>query len=89
MAFSCADNDVKRVFEESGSDILYPPVTLKTEGKADVVVTILSSPDKQEICFVNDGAFQELSEETGDTIDWERHVKLNKEQKAFAALLSK
>ena len=84
MAFSCADDDVQTVYDQSGSDILNAPITLVTEGKADVVVTILQSPDGQEICFVNDGAFQELSVETGDTIDWERHVRQNTEQKEFA-----
>ena len=75
MAFSCADSDIQRVFDYSGSDIQNPPITLPTEGKADVFVTILSSPDKQEICFVNDGAFRELSFETGNTIDWELHER--------------
>jgi hypothetical protein len=46
---------------------------LKTEGKADVVVTILQTPDDQEICFVNDTGFRDLSQETGETIDWEKY----------------
>lgn len=71
------------MFETSGSDIINPPITLKTEGKADVIVTILSTPDKQEICFVNDGAFRELSVETKEKIDWERHTKLSSVQKVF------
>ena len=44
-------------------------------------MTILGSPDGQEICFVNDGGFRELSKETGEKIDWERYERLNKEQK--------
>lgn len=83
IAFSCANEDVQRVFETSGSDIINPPITLKTDGKADVIVTILSTPDKQEICFVNDGAFRELSVETKEKIDWERHTKLSSVQKVF------
>jgi len=78
MAFSCANADVDRVFKDSGSAIINPPVTLPTEGKADVIVTILASPDGQEICFVNDRAFRELSKETGEQVDWERYERLNK-----------
>ena len=55
------------------------PITLKTEGKADVVVTILMSPDDQEHCFVNETGFKELSIETGEKVDWERHDKLSQE----------
>jgi hypothetical protein len=77
IAFSCTDKDVQTVFETSGSEIINPPITLTTEGKADVIVTILSSPDGQEICFVNDNAFRELSVETKEKVDWERHTKLS------------
>ena len=83
MAFSCANADVERVFKDSGSAIVKPPVTLPTEGKADVIVTILASPDGQEICFVNDSAFRELSKETGEQVDWERYERLTKEQGAY------
>jgi len=62
-----------KVFTESGSKYINSPITLKTEGKADVIVTILQSPNDQEICFVNDGAFRELSQETGNTIDWQHY----------------
>ena len=41
------------------------------------MVTILSSPDGQEICFVNDTGFRDLSAETGEKVDWERYDKLN------------
>jgi len=87
IAISCADDDVQKVFEESGADVLNNPVTLKTEGKADVVVTILLSPDKQEICFVNDGAFRELSKETGEKPDWERYDKLTATQNKYRNML--
>ena len=83
MAFSCANADIERVFKDSGSAIINPPVTLPTEGKADVIVTILASPDAQEICFVNDIAFRELSKETGEQVDWERYERLTKEQGAY------
>lgn len=50
-----------------------------------MVVTILQSPDDQEICFVNDGAFRELSQETEETIDWESYGKRRMRQKKFIA----
>lgn len=84
IAFACADEDVKNVFDNSGSKILNSPVVLKTEGKADVQVTILQTPDDQEICFVNETGFRDLSEETGEKIDWERYDKLTGEIKAYA-----
>ena len=46
LAISCADEDVERVFKESGAKALNSPIVLKTEGKADVIVTILLSPDE-------------------------------------------
>jgi len=58
-------------------------VTLPTEGKTDVIVTILCSPDGQEICFVNDEGFKELSKETGAQIDFDRYDKLLIEQKEY------
>jgi len=87
IAISCADDDVEKVYNESGADVLNKPVTLKTEGKADVVVTILLSPDKQEICFVNDGAFRELSKETEEKPDWERYDKLTATQAKYRNML--
>lgn len=77
LAVSCADEDVQKVFEQSGSKIQNKPVTLPTEGKADVVVTILQSPDDQELCYVNETGFKDLSKETGEQVDWERYDKLN------------
>ncbi len=50
---------------------------MKTEGKADVLGTILYSPDGQEICFVDDIGFEDLSRETAEKIDWERYKNLN------------
>ncbi len=41
--------------------MLNKPILLKTEGKADVIVTILLSPDEQEHCYVNDTGFRDLS----------------------------
>jgi len=41
LAISCADDDVEKVQNESGAKIQNERVVLKTEGKADVVVTIL------------------------------------------------
>jgi len=41
LAISCEDSDVEKVFSESGSKFINSPITLKTEGKADVIVTIL------------------------------------------------
>ena len=79
LAVSCADEDVEKVYLTSGSKGLNKPVKLKTEGKADVVVTILQSPDGQELCYVNDSGFRDLSEETGEKVDWERYERLNKE----------
>ena len=58
--------------------MLNEPITLKTEGKADVVVTILQSVDDQEICFVGDTGFRDLSAETAEQVDWERYDKLSK-----------
>ena len=83
LAFACADQDVEMVFRESGSKVLNAPITLKTEGKADVVVTILQSPDDQEICFVNDTGFRDLSQETGEKIDWQKYDEQNERQKKF------
>ena len=77
IAIGCADEDVQNVFEKSGAKVQNEPITLKTEGKADVVVTILQSPDDQEICFVNETGFRDLSKETGEKVDWERYDKLN------------
>jgi len=59
------------------------PVTLKTEGKADVVVTILESPDGHEICFVNESGFSDLSKETGEQVDWKRYDELNEVQAKY------
>lgn len=83
IAISCTDADVEKVFKESGAKVQNKPITLKTEGKADVVVTILQTPDDQEICFVNDSGFRDLSQETNEFINWEMHEKQNKAQKKY------
>ncbi|CEL98616.1 unnamed protein product [Vitrella brassicaformis CCMP3155] len=46
----------------AGHTIKNEPITLKTPGKADVVVTILEDPDGYEICFVNEEGFYDLCE---------------------------
>lgn len=69
------------------TQVLNAPVTLKTEGKADVVVTIVLSPDNQELCFVNDKGFRDLSKETNEQVDWERYEKLTKAQSKYRNLL--
>jgi len=89
LAIACAEADVENVFKNSGSEALNAPVTLPTDGKADVVVTILASPDGQEICFVGDTGFKDLSKETGEKVDWERYDKLNTKQKAYMARFKK
>lgn len=71
------------VHDTSGAKVVNAPVTLKTEGKADVIVTILQSPDDQELCFVNDSGFRDLSQETNEKVDWERYDKLNATQKKY------
>ena len=68
--------------------VLNPPVTLKTEGKADVVVTIVLTPDDQELCFVNDKGFRDLSQESNEQVDWERYEKLTKAQDKYRNMLA-
>ena len=46
------------------------PIVLKTEGKADVEVTILQDVDGYEICFVGDVGFWDLCQPTYDEIDF-------------------
>jgi hypothetical protein len=72
LAFSCATEDIYTLSKASET-VLTAPVTLKTKGKADVIVTILASPDGHELCFVNDDAFRELSKETDFKIDWTKY----------------
>ena len=43
LAMGCHDDDVQNVHDNGGAIVLNAPITLKTEGKADVVVTILQS----------------------------------------------
>ena len=67
IAFSCPaaelpsiESAVKDAWGESA--ILKSLVSLDTPGKATVQVVILADPDGQEICFVGDEAFRELSQ---------------------------
>ena len=83
IAFACADEDVERVFKDSGATVQKSPVTLKTEGKADVVVTILETPDGQEICFVNESGFKDLSKETAEQIDWKKYDEQSQVQQKY------
>ena len=56
----------------AGGRIINDPITLRTPGKADVVVTILSDPDAYEICFVNEAGFDDLcaTKPGDDFVDW-------------------
>jgi len=67
IAFSCPaaelpsiESAVKGAWGDSA--ILKSLVSLDTPGKATVQVVILADPDGQEICFVGDEAFRELSQ---------------------------
>lgn len=88
LALGCHDDDVERVYLESGAKVLNKPITLKTEGKADVVVTILLNPDGQEHCFVNESGFRDLSKETGEKIDWEKFDKQSETQAKFMKMFA-
>lgn len=46
-------------------------------------MTILQSPDDQELCYVNETGFRDLSKETGEKVDWERYDKLNSVQRKY------
>jgi len=65
IAFSIPGGELKGVeskVEEAGHTILTPYITLDTPGKAQVQVVILGDPDGQEICFVGDEGFRDLSQ---------------------------
>ncbi|CAM9924748.1 unnamed protein product, partial [Heterosigma akashiwo] len=73
IAFACPTGSVPGIHQmvkDAGHTIMTPPLTLPTEGKADVVVTILADPDGYEICFVEDEAFYELATPLYDVIDF-------------------
>ena len=57
LAMACAKCDIDKVYK-SGAIVLKKPTVLKTEGKADVTVTIVESPDQHEFCFVDDEGFR-------------------------------
>lgn len=64
VAFACPAKEletIQRTMKDAGNTILTPLVSLDTPGKATVQVVILADPDGQEICFVGDEAFRELS----------------------------
>jgi len=64
IAFAIPGGELKG-FEDkvkgAGGTILTPYVTLDTPGKAQVQVVIFADPDGQEICFVGDEGFRDLS----------------------------
>eukprot|EP00088_Acartia_fossae_P005937 TRINITY_DN12693_c0_g1_i1.p1 TRINITY_DN12693_c0_g1~~TRINITY_DN12693_c0_g1_i1.p1 ORF type:complete len:310 (+),score=91.19 TRINITY_DN12693_c0_g1_i1:38-931(+) len=65
IAFSIPGDELKGVeskVECAGEKILTPYITLDTPGKAQVQVVILADPDGQEICFVGDEGFRDLSQ---------------------------
>lgn len=53
--------DVEAKVKGAGGTILTPYITLDTPGKAQVQVVIFADPDGQEICFVGDEGFRDLS----------------------------
>jgi len=65
IAFSLPGNELKALEEKvkkAGGTILTPYITLDTPGKAQVQVVIFADPDGQEICFVGDEGFRDLSQ---------------------------
>lgn len=64
VAFSCPASELKSIEQtmtDAETSILTPLLSLDTPGKATVQVVILADPDGQEICFVGDEAFRQLS----------------------------
>merc|ERR1719474_1402647 len=65
VAFSIPGGELKGLEEKvksAGGTILTPYITLDTPGKAQVQVVIFADPDGQEICFVGDEGFRDLSQ---------------------------
>lgn len=65
VAFAIPGNELKGLEEKvkgAGGTILTPYITLDTPGKAQVQVVIFADPDGQEICFVGDEGFRDLSQ---------------------------
>ncbi|CAH2222690.1 Hypothetical predicted protein [Pelobates cultripes] len=65
IAFACPKEElpnIEALMKKENQKILTPLVSLDTPGKATVQVVILADPDGHEICFVEDEAFQELSQ---------------------------
>ena len=72
IAFSTLSIEpIYKAVTAAGAAVLTPPLTLRTPGKADVVVTILCDPDGYEICFVEAEGFYQLAVPTYDKIDFE------------------
>lgn len=64
IAFSCPTKELPEIedrIKNANQTILTPLVSLDTPGKATVQVVILADPDGDEICFVGDEAFRQLS----------------------------
>lgn len=64
IAFSIPEDQQLSLYESikgKNRKIINPLTKLPTPGKKTVQVIILGDPDDQEICFVNDEAFRELS----------------------------
>ena len=57
--------------------VLHKPTTLKTPGKADVEVVVLTDPDGHELAFVDVEGWLRLSEEKeeGKQIDWKERER--------------
>ena len=57
--------------------VLHKPTTLKTPGKSDVEVVVLTDPDGQELAFVDVEGWKRLSETTdeGKQIDWKERER--------------
>jgi len=87
IAFSCPAQQLQGIEEAAkagGHSILTPLISLDTPGKATVQVVILGDPDGQEICFVGDEAFRELSavDPQGDSL-LEEALKADKSDEWF------
>ncbi|CAL8091520.1 unnamed protein product [Calicophoron daubneyi] len=65
IAFSCPRDQllpIQDLMKREGEVVLKDLVSLDTPGKATVEVVILADPDGNEICFVGDEAFRQLSQ---------------------------
>lgn len=65
IAFACPGEQLQQLeadVKAAGFSIHTPYVSLETPGKATVQVVILQDPDGQEICFVGEQGFRDLSQ---------------------------